>query len=79
MLYLSIALVLIALIITNKPITINYTKTMMVKEPSYEATMVPTPLTDEELKSLREETPPSLDDLVSTLNASLFDIAEEDD
>lgn len=74
MLYLSISLTLITIIITIRPITFNYNKTITVNQQQPTYTEV-TQQTD--IDELNDKIPPTYDDLVSTLNTYLHDLEEE--
>jgi len=74
MLYLSIALVLCTVILTVKPPTFTFHKIITVEQQDL-STESTTPV---DIKKLNEDLPPTLDDLVSTLNESLYDITGGD-
>ena len=81
MFYLSIAIVIVAIIFTIKPpqLTFNLNKIITVRQNGLDTHM---PMEAEaeppEVKKLMEDSQPTLDDLVATLNETIYDITGGD-
>ncbi len=78
MIYLSIALVLIAIIFSFAPPSFNYTKTIVVKDNPLTPTQEQKKEIEDLSKLIQEEAPPTLDDLVADMNNILHDIVGDD-
>ena len=80
MLYLSIAIVIVAIIFTVKPptFTLAFNKTITVNHTDTNNNVITTQsvdVNDPEVKKLMEDIPPTLDDLVATLNETIHNIS----
>lgn len=80
MLYISIALVIIAVIVTVKPpvVTIHH-KYEMVQQPFAPQDTPGGPETEKQMAEWQRQRPPNMEDVVAEINKTIFDIGGSDD
>ena len=79
MLYISIALVIIAIIVTVKPPVITIHRTYEMIQPPIIPQDVPGgPETDKQMAEWQRQRPPNMEDVVAQINKTIFDIGGSD-
>lgn len=78
MIYLSGALIIIAVLFTVRPPTFTFRKVMVVEQPTPTSTAPQEGPTEDELKKAYEDAPPNLDELVESINQVIYDLQGDD-
>lgn len=73
MIYLSAALVFIAILFSYKPPTFIFRKIMVVEPPEHSAIAEIKPK-GESMEDIMKDRPPTLDDVMRSLNETLYDL-----
>ena len=78
MIYLSGALVIIAILFTVYPPTFTFRKIMVVEQPTTTPAPPQEEPTEDELRKAYEDAPPNLDELVESINQVIYDLQGDD-
>jgi hypothetical protein len=73
---LSLALVACTYILTTRPITINYNKTLTITQPEPPA---PIELSETDAKELNDHRPPTFDNMAAAMNQAFHELGEDTD